>query len=56
MINPVSSLHSAQASQQTQAAVPSKAQSQNNLPQDTVSLKSTAPKSTGDVDHDGDSK
>jgi len=52
MINPVSSSHASTANQTSQPALP-KAQTQptGSLPQDTVSLKST-----GDVNHDGDSK
>jgi hypothetical protein len=52
MINPVSSSSAANASQVSQPAVRQpKPQQSNTLPQDTVSFKST-----GDVDHDGDSK
>jgi hypothetical protein len=55
MINSVSSTHASQAPQAAQAAPKTQAQPQpqksSSLPQDTVSLKST-----GDVDHDGDSK
>jgi len=52
MINPVSAAHISNASQAAQPAA-SKAQPQPShpLPQDQVTLKST-----GDADHDGDSK
>jgi len=52
MINPVSSSSAAHASQVSQPAVRQPQPQQSKAPaQDTVSLKST-----GDVDHDGDSK
>jgi len=51
-MNPVSSAYAAHASVASQPAVPKPQPKTNStLPQDTVSLKST-----GDVDHDGDSK
>ena len=51
MISPVSSAYASYASQVSQPAPKAQPQQSNTLPQDTVSLKST-----GDVDHDGDSK
>jgi hypothetical protein len=52
MMNPVSSAYAAHASFVSQPAMPKPQQpTQSKPPQDTVSLKST-----GDVDHDGDSK
>jgi hypothetical protein len=52
MINPVSAAYSSHASQTAQPAA-AKAQPQpgHSFPQDQVTLKST-----GDADHDGDSK
>jgi len=52
MISPVSNVSAAYASQASQPAVRQPQPQQSaSLPQDTVTLKST-----GDVDHDGDSK
>jgi hypothetical protein len=52
MINPVSSNSAAQASQASQPVVrPPQPQQSASIPQDKVTLKST-----GDVDHDADSK
>jgi hypothetical protein len=52
MINPVSSSSATHASQVSQQAVRQpQPQQSNTRPPDTVSLKST-----GDIDHDGDSK
>jgi hypothetical protein len=52
MVNPVSSANQLQANEAAKPAAAPKAQAQQStkLPSDTVSLKST-----GDVDHDGDS-
>jgi hypothetical protein len=54
MVNPISSVQASYASQVSQVAArqpqPQPAAS-TSLPKDTVSLKST-----GDVDHDGDSR
>ena len=52
MVNPVSSANQLQANEAAQPAAAPKAQPQQStkLPSDTVSLKST-----GDVNHDGDS-
>jgi hypothetical protein len=48
---------SAQSAEKTLVSQPSgqSTPSAHQLPQDTVSLSSTAQKSGGDVDHDGDS-
>ena len=51
MMNPVTSAYASYASQVSQPAPKAQPQQSNSVPQDTVSLKST-----GDVDHDGDSK
>ncbi len=52
MINPISNSQASYVNQATQPAVRQpQPQQQASNPQDTVSLKST-----GDVDHDGDSK
>jgi hypothetical protein len=54
MLNPVSSAHASQTSETAKSAAlkPQTAQPQKStLPSDTVTLKST-----GDADHDGDSK
>jgi len=52
MINPISNVLASYANQASQpAARQPQPQQSNALPQDTVTLKST-----GDVDHDGDSK
>jgi len=52
MISPITSSVAAYANQTSQATSrPVQPQQNNALPQDTVSLKST-----GDADHDGDSK
>jgi hypothetical protein len=50
-INPISSAHTGNTDQTKQPAVPQQQAQQATYPQDTVSLKST-----GDADHDGDSK
>ncbi|MCU1303093.1 MAG: hypothetical protein JWQ87_3377 [Candidatus Sulfotelmatobacter sp.] len=52
MLNPVSSVHTSQASQTTKPAAPkAQPQQQSPPPSDKVTLKST-----GDANHDGDSK
>jgi len=52
MLNPVSSAHASQASETTKAAAPKpQPQQKSTLPSDKVTLKST-----GDANHDGDSK
>jgi len=51
MISSVSSAYANYASPVSQPAPKAQPQQSNSVPQDTVSLKST-----GDVDHDGDSK
>ena len=56
MVNPISSTQASQANEAVKAAAPKPQpqQTQKNSPltSDTVTLKST----TGDVNHDGDSK
>ena len=51
MISSINNAHARYANQTAQPAPKTQAQQSNDLPQDTVSLKST-----GDVDHDVDSK
>jgi len=52
MLNPVSSAHATQASETAKPAAPKpQPQQRNPQPSDKVSLKST-----GDANHDGDSK
>jgi hypothetical protein len=54
MLNPVSSAHASQTSETAKSAAPKPQTAQpqkSTLPSDTVTLKST-----GDADHDGDSK
>jgi hypothetical protein len=51
MVNPISSLNASHASEAAKPAAPKPQPQQSTaLPSDTVKLKST-----GDVDHDGDS-